>query len=267
MVGKACVARASEADATNGCRHERRGARTMKSWTVDEMLAEQPCYTRERLVELLGDRERATLLEIIEDERIPATHRIWCCCRGGREFVAAWLLLVMTRCVSAHALRCGIGEIERWAQQWLDGKKDRSWSAAWAAGAAGAAEAEAAAGRATDAAAAAGRATMATAWVTGAAAWAAEATAARAAEAAAGWATKAEVAAWTVEAEAAAWAAEATAVEAEAAAWAVEATAVAAEAAAWTTGAVAAEAAERRRQLDDARAVLARMGAGVTEKP
>ena len=110
------------------------------SWTVDEMLAEKPCkeYTRERLEELWAGHERRDLLQIL-GLNIPATDKVWACCRDTplRE---PWLFgRVLTRCIRDHALNCGVSAVEQWAQRWLSGEDrsayaaDASADAAWAA--------------------------------------------------------------------------------------------------------------------------------------
>ena len=124
----------------------------MKSWTIDEMLAEHPCpeYTRERIAELWAGRPALTLLEIF-DLPISAEHRMWPVWRSGAltELQQRTVLTrIVTRAVERHALKCGVVRVERWADDWLAGR-DRTaaraagaaWAAeaAWAAGAAGAA--------------------------------------------------------------------------------------------------------------------------------
>ena len=191
----------------------------MKTWTVEEMVAERPCpeYTRERMAELWAGREALTLAEIL-DVPIAAQDRVWVACLPAALPAAvqdAWLERIVSRAVTTHALRCGIPAVEVWAQSWLDGT-DRTGAAA-----------RAAAREAAWAAAWAARAARAAAWEAArAAAWAAAGAADAAAEAAAG-------AAW-VAAGAAAWAA----AEAARAAWA------------------AARAAEREQQIDDLRQIL-----------
>lgn len=109
----------------------------MKTWTVEEMLAEGPCerYTEQRITELWAGRERLSLREIADLE-IPPEGVVWVACRPGAitpEQVRAWLVdRVVARAVRNHALRCGVPEVERWAVQWLSGE-DRTAAAAWAA--------------------------------------------------------------------------------------------------------------------------------------
>ena len=170
----------------------------MKSWTIDEMLAERPCeeYTQERITELWAGRERLSLLEIL-DLPILAKDIVWVICRRNAltpEQQAEWLECIVTRAIRNHALNCGIPTVEAWAQNWLDGT-DRSstaaaawaaWTAVWASEAAWEARAAtwtawaAAAARAAEAWAAAAWAVEAAA---AAAAWTAQAAAARAAAA------------------------------------------------------------------------------------
>lgn len=174
----------------------------MKSWSVDEMLAERPCedsYPRARLEKLARGRERMTLLEIIDDRCIPAADRVWVACRPGAltaEQLAAWLELIVTRAVTRHASHCGVAEVETWAARWLSGE-DRSaeaadtvvqapqtsctvvmgaavaatWTAVAAAQASGAAQATSWAPSAVAWLAQANGAAQATSWAAAAAAW------------------------------------------------------------------------------------------------
>ena len=157
----------------------------MKTWTVEEMVAERLCpeYTRERISELWAGREALTLAEIL-DVPIAAQDRVWVACLPAALPAAvqdAWLERIVSRAVTTHALRCGIPAVEVWAQSWLDGT-DRTGAAARAAAWEAARAAAWAAAGAADAAA---EAAAGAAWVAaGAAAWAA-AEAARAAWAAA----------------------------------------------------------------------------------
>ena len=95
----------------------------MKSWTIDEMVAERPCYSRERIEQLAGGRKRLTLLEIL-DLDISDKDKVWVCARDN-EYRAEWIERVITRAVETHALRCGVPVVEQWAARWLSGA-DRS---------------------------------------------------------------------------------------------------------------------------------------------
>ena len=162
----------------------------MKTWTVEERVAERPCpeYTRERIAELWAGREALSLLDIL-DVPIAAQDRVWVACLPAALPAAvqdAWLERIVSRAVTTHALRCGIPAVEVWAQSWLDGT-DRTGAAARAA-------ARAAAWAAAEAARAAGEAAREAARAARAAAWAAvEAAGAAAREAAreAAWAARA----------------------------------------------------------------------------
>ena len=103
----------------------------IKTWTVDEMLAERPCadYTRARIEELWAGRERLSLLDILDFD-IPDLDKIWACCRN-HPHRGAWLDVVVTRAVRTHAVGCGVPAVESWAQIWLGG--DRTAEAAEAA--------------------------------------------------------------------------------------------------------------------------------------
>ncbi len=101
----------------------------MRSWTVQEMLAEGPCseYTEARLTKLGAGRHRLTLLEILKLD-IPVAHKVWCICRAGaltEEQSEAWLEGIVTRAITNHVIGCGIPEAEEWGPKWLSGE-DRS---------------------------------------------------------------------------------------------------------------------------------------------
>ncbi len=113
----------------------------MKSWTVDEMVAECPCYSRERIEQLFAGREQLTLLEIL-DLHISDRDKAWVCAREN-EYRTEWIARVVTRAVETHALRCGVPAVEQWAARWLSGE-DRSDAAVYAAAYNAAASADAA---------------------------------------------------------------------------------------------------------------------------
>ena len=209
----------------------------MKTWTVDEMLAEHPCewYDRDRITALWAGRDALSLRDIL-DLDIRADERVWVACRLKALPVAIrrrWTEGIVERAVRTYALTCGVSAVERWAAQWLDGTDRTSESAAQAAGNAWSAAQAAQAGEAAGAAWAAGEAGAA------GAAWSA---------------------AW--EAAGAAWSARAAACAAESAAQAARGAARgAARAAAEAAARAAAEAAEQDQQIADLRTLLDKDGA------
>ena len=113
----------------------------LKTWTVKQMLAEEPCeqYTEEALAKLWAGREKVTLLDII-DMDIPDTDKLWGSWRGLTKGQTDLVLdKVVTRAITNHALHCGVPSVEIWADNWLSGKDKSAW-AVWAAEAAEAAE-------------------------------------------------------------------------------------------------------------------------------
>ena len=107
----------------------------MKRWTVDDMMALSPCYTRARVVELWGPRRGLTALDIL-DLDIPAQDRLWALWRVLPETERAQAIdLTVERAVMTHCVACGVPAVEAWAQAWLSGE-DRSATAASAATAA-----------------------------------------------------------------------------------------------------------------------------------
>lgn len=97
----------------------------MKTWTIDEMLAEGPCihYTPERLAELYDGRESVSLIEIL-DAPIPLQDIVWCITRPTaltQDQCNKWGNRVAARMIRTRALNCGIQDVERWAQAWLAG--------------------------------------------------------------------------------------------------------------------------------------------------
>jgi hypothetical protein len=189
----------------------------MKTWTVDQMLAQKPCspYDRARITALLAGRGTITTRDFLTLD-IPAEHRIWAALQD--DTIAARVVeRIVTRAVTTHALTCGVPDVETWAVRWLSGENRTEAAAraaeraaveavAWAAEAAGVAE-RAAAWAAMAAARAAGAAARAASW----AAWAALAALAAEAVAWVAWAAEAAagaVAEWGAAASWAAWAAE-----------------------------------------------------------
>jgi len=177
----------------------------MKTWTIDELMTEKPCYSRAKVEELYAGRDSVSIIDIFDSE-IPAGDKVWMLCRPGvfeGDGRQRWLDGIVTRAVTNYALHCGVKKVEDWAVRWLDGS-DRSYAAACAA--TGAAWAAWDAADATDAA-------WAT-WVADAATWAADAAASAASAAWAAYAAyasraaSAAYAAYASYASRAAWASE-----------------------------------------------------------
>ena len=113
----------------------------MKTWTVEEMLAEGPCpgYDRDRIAALWAGRERLSLWDILMLD-IPVLDRLWCSYRPGVLTAAQErdrTHRILRRTVETCARGCGIrATVEQWAEDWLN-SRDRSaaWTAqaAWAA--------------------------------------------------------------------------------------------------------------------------------------
>ena len=104
----------------------------MKTWTIDEMRAENPCakYGRARIADLWAGRHSLTLADIL-DLDIPAGERVWVACRPGalaHEMRRRWLDGIATRAVTTHARHCGVPAVEQWAVQWLDGTDRTAWA-------------------------------------------------------------------------------------------------------------------------------------------
>ena len=153
----------------------------MTTWTIDQMLACEPCaeYDRIRITVLFAGRETITTRDILALD-IPAADRVWAALQD-HTIAPRVVERIVTRAVTTHALTCGIPAVETWARRWLSGE-DRTqaaadaaeWAAAWAAARAAAWAARAAAWAAEAARAAEWAATWAAAEAAGAAARAAE---------------------------------------------------------------------------------------------
>jgi hypothetical protein len=112
----------------------------MTKFTVDEMMAFRPCYTRNRVAELWGQLEALDVPQILALD-IPAAHRMWAVWRLlTREQAQHGLELIVTRAVMTHAVACGVPKVEAWALDWLR-REDRSRTAAYSAAAYSAASA------------------------------------------------------------------------------------------------------------------------------
>jgi len=97
----------------------------MKTWTVDEMMAEEPCseYTREVIEHLWKGRERLSLVEILNLD-IPSADKMWVVFRQGaltKEQTINILNKIVTRAVIDHALHCEIKKVEKLAKRWMSG--------------------------------------------------------------------------------------------------------------------------------------------------
>ncbi len=153
----------------------------MKTWTVQEMIAERPCkeYTEARLLELWAGRGALAVNDILNLD-IPAADKVWVLCRPDvmtPEQRARWLGTIVERAIRRVLGKSNVPKWERWAERWLSGE-DRTRKSA-----------EAAAEAATRAAWAEAWAAEASAWAAVEEAWAEaaaveEGSAARAAEAA-----------------------------------------------------------------------------------
>ena len=171
----------------------------MKTWSIDEMLDEDPCdkyHDRDLLERLWAGRERLSILDVLRLS-IPADDRLWVATRPGAldaSVQSRWIEGIVTRAINRALEVCDVPEFAAWASRWLDGT-DRSAETAWESYAAaraalelaGAAEAAMWAARAAARAAEAG--------------WAAAGAAARAAMWAATWAAEVAEAAEAAERE------------------------------------------------------------------
>jgi hypothetical protein len=149
--------------------------------TREQLLSWDPCcrkegerYSDENLDKLFGGREALTPQDVAQ-LGIPPADFVWVWTRPGAlpdDVRQRWIDRVVRRAVEAHALKCGIPEVEEWAERWISGE-DRSRSASRSA--AEAVRAARAAERAALAAKGATWATWCAALAAGAAAWAEEA--------------------------------------------------------------------------------------------
>jgi len=110
----------------------------IKTWTVSEIMAENPCYTEARVRRLFEGRRRLSWKAVLR-LKIPSRDKTWLI---ARLCIPAWTERVVTRAITTHALKCGMPKVEQWAAGWLAGE-DRTVEAA---GAAAGAAVEAAAG-------------------------------------------------------------------------------------------------------------------------
>lgn len=152
----------------------------MTSYTVDDVMARGPCWTRERVEEGFGGAQALSLPEMLRREDVPAADRVWLGLALRPDVAVRFAGIVADRAVRTYALPCQA--TAEWAERWLSGE-DRSEAAA-----------SAAAWSAADAAAAASasRAAWAGAW----AAWAGTTSADEAAGAATRAASSATRSAW-----------------------------------------------------------------------
>ena len=93
----------------------------MKSWTWNDLNAAGICYYvtivnhYNQVKSIFNETGPRTLLDIINDKRIPAYIRLWICCRQN-EYLDEWILKVMIRRIKKlqiwHNTRV-------WANEWL----------------------------------------------------------------------------------------------------------------------------------------------------
>ena len=106
----------------------------MKTLTIDDVMAYEPCYRRERVEELFAGRTEMTIREICVVD-VSAKDRVWLLTHDGvldADMRDKWITMIVTRAITNHALHCGIPEVEHWAREWLSGA-DRSSESAHAA--------------------------------------------------------------------------------------------------------------------------------------
>jgi len=109
----------------------------MKTWTVDEMLAEVPCgdYPRERIVELWAGRERVSLSDVLTGLPILNKDRVWMACRPKAlrlETLEGWVVGAVERAVRRAMATCTNVRWLDWAQGWMRGNR-WGYDAAYAA--------------------------------------------------------------------------------------------------------------------------------------
>ena len=103
----------------------------MRTLTVDDVMAYEPCYTRERVEELFAGRTKMTIREICAVD-VRAKDRVWLLTQDGvldADMRDKWITIFVTRAITNHALHCGILSVEDWAANWLS-NTDRSTYAA-----------------------------------------------------------------------------------------------------------------------------------------
>lgn len=57
----------------------------MKSYTVDELMAEGPCYHREQIMEWFEGRECVTMLDIAKHPCVSDVDKVWVFCRDNEH--------------------------------------------------------------------------------------------------------------------------------------------------------------------------------------
>ena len=105
--------------------------------TLEQVRAWHPCpdYTDERLAELAAGRKSITVAEAL-DLPIPASDRVWLLVHPGAlpdVIRREWVEVVVSRAVRAHALACGVVEVEDWAARWFADDPAARTRAAWPA--------------------------------------------------------------------------------------------------------------------------------------
>ena len=133
---------------------------------INQFMKLKPCYTREKIEEIAGDKKDWTALDILRIDNVPAKDRLWAVLR--EDFIPARTLHLFACIIAEKALREAkirktknnpSWEAIRIKRLWIDGKvTDEELKAADAAAYAAARAADAAADAAACAAAYAARA-------------------------------------------------------------------------------------------------------------
>ena len=93
----------------------------MKTWTVDEIMDQEPCWTRKRVRAVFNKQQATTLTteQILRLDRIDAADRIWVATRPGAlplDVLRKFVHITADRAVRNYALNIPV--TAKWAAKW-----------------------------------------------------------------------------------------------------------------------------------------------------
>jgi len=102
--------------------------------TINKLKKWECCYSTEELKSIFGNKKYFTPIEVARKRSVSIEDRIWVLLRP--EILGVDLPLVMDEIVGyvvkKNCLKCGVAEVEKWAEKWLSGE-DRSYDSAYSA--------------------------------------------------------------------------------------------------------------------------------------
>ncbi len=90
----------------------------LKQYTVDDVMAWEPCYDRERVEKLFGKRQTLTIVDALKMKRLKASDKIWLATREG---------VLPDRLLHEFVCWCADQELLPDARSWAAVEAKRKW--------------------------------------------------------------------------------------------------------------------------------------------